>query len=85
METANGLTIDKRGTVEATIEDTGETKTVSWGKIDDPDAENYQDTLGIADATWKQRREEDETIYFVYEREDDTLLISKETINDLPV
>lgn len=85
MQTANGFSIDKRGTVTAEIEETNETEDVPWGKIDDPEAGDYQDTLGIEDATWKERRQEDDTIYFVYERGNETLLISKDEINDLPV
>lgn len=85
METATGLNIDERGTVEATIEERDETETVRWGKIDDPDAGDIQGTLGIEDATWKERREQDGTIFFVYEKDGDTLMISKDEINQLPV
>lgn len=67
METANGLSIDPRGEVRAVPVEDGDAITVSWGKVDDDDADDYQDTLGIEDGRWVENDEDDKGNYYVYE------------------
>lgn len=66
MQTANGLTIDERGTVEAERIEDGQTRELRWGKVDDPDADDYQDTLGIEDGEWVRNDEDEGGNYYVY-------------------
>ena len=67
MDTEKGLNIEKKGTVKAErISDGGERELV-WGKIDDSDAGDYQDTLGIKDGTWIENGEDKDGTFFVYE------------------
>jgi len=81
METADGLNIDPRGEVTAIREEDGEDVTLQWGKIDDPDAGDFQDTLGVEDGEWVENDEDDDGTYFCYRIDGTRYKIYKDQIN----
>ncbi|MDY6778399.1 MAG: hypothetical protein SVU32_07040 [Candidatus Nanohaloarchaea archaeon] len=81
METSNGLHIDPRGTVTAEAEDGGEEREFRWGKIDDPEAGEFQDTLGIEQGEWVENGSDDEGRYFVYEVDGTRYRFYKDDLN----
>ncbi len=81
METSNGLEIDKRGEVQAERISDGEEVRLAWGKIDDPDAGDYQDTLGVEDGEWVRNDTDEDGTFFVYEVDGEEYKIYKEDLN----
>lgn len=81
METANGLTIDRRGTVQAERLSDGEDVSLEWGKIDDPEAGDYQDTMGVKNGEWVRNDSDRDGTFFVYEIDGEEYKIYKEDLN----
>ncbi|MDY6771591.1 MAG: hypothetical protein SV186_06600 [Candidatus Nanohaloarchaea archaeon] len=81
METADGLNIEEKGTVTATRQSDGEEVELRWGKVDDPEAANYQDSLGIEDASWVENDEDEDGTFFIYEKDDETYKIYQSDLN----
>jgi hypothetical protein len=81
METANGLSIDEKGTITAVRLSDQEEVSLRWGKVDDPDAGEYQNTLGINNAKWVENDEDDDGTYFIYEKDGERYKMYKSDLN----
>ena len=81
MDTEKGLSIEKKGTVKAERISDGVERDLSWGKIDDSEAGDYQDTLGIEDGTWIENGEDKDGTFFVYEIRGERYKIYQDDLN----
>lgn len=81
MNTSNDLNIDKKGTVTAERISDGVEVELTWGKIDDPDAEDYQDTLGVEDGTWVENGEDKRGTFFIYDIKGERYKIYQDDLN----
>ncbi len=81
METKNGFQIDEKGVVKAERISDGVERKIRWGKIDDPEADDYQNTLGIEEGTWIENGEDKHGKFFVYEIKGERYKIYQDDLN----
>ncbi len=81
METKKGFEIDKKGTVKAERISDGVEVELPWGKIDDPRAEDYQNTLGIENGTWIENGEDKRGTFFIYAIKGERYKIYQDDLN----
>jgi hypothetical protein len=81
METANGLNIDPKGKVRAERLSDGEEKTLRWGKIDDPNAGEYQQTLGIEGGSWEENDNDENGRFYIYKVDEEKYRVYQDDLN----
>ena len=81
METERGLSIERKGTVTAERISDGVEVELLWGRIDDEDADDYKDTLGVEDGTWIENGEDKNGTFFVYEIKGERYKIYQDDLN----
>ncbi len=81
METKKGFSIDKKGVVKAERIGDGVEVELTWGKVDDPEAGDYQETLGIEDGSWIENGEDKKGTFFIYEIKGEKYKIYQKDLN----
>ena len=82
METREGFSIDKKGTVGAERISDGVEVELKWGRIDDNDSEDLKDTLGIENGTWIDNGEDKKGTFFIYDIAGERYKVYQKDLND---